>query len=159
VKQAYALPVLFTLAIGGTACPDHDERLEAAIRQYVDQREAEVQAVCACYQLFVNLDDIVDHGMFTSEEECLAVLGLPPEESVVDCMNSVLDSSDLSTKDSVYAVKCDTEMIAELAHCHAQNVGGCASSCSTDYITPLEECRGQLTEAQRDSLYDCTVKI
>lgn len=159
MRQPFALWVLLTILLGGTACPDHDSRLEDAIRQYVDQREAEVQAACECYQLFVNLDDIVDHGMFTSENECLEVLGLPPEETVVNCIKSVLDSSGLRTEDSVDVVKCYTEVIAETADCYAQNAGECSdSACWTDVAT-IDECRGGLTEAEAEILYYCADDI
>jgi hypothetical protein len=154
VKQTLGLPVLLAILPGITACPDHDSRLDDAIRQYVDQREAEVQAACECYQLFLNPSDF-DHGFFTSKEECLATLGQPSEEVAVTCIKSVLDSSAYGTEDSVDVVKCYTDVIAETADCYAQNAGACSqSACSAD-VNPPDECQGKLMDAEVEALYDC----
>jgi hypothetical protein len=147
--------LLPALLLNLAACPDHESRLDDAIRQYVDQRGAEVQALCECYHLFLNPTDIVDHDMFTSKDECLEVFDPPPEDDVVNCIKSVLDSSTLRTEDSVSAVKCYTEVIAEKTDCYAQNAGECTDSvCSSDTL-PVDECRGQLTVVEAESLYNC----
>lgn len=123
----------------------------------MDQRKAEVQTACECYQLLLNPDDIIDHDMFTSEKECLATLAPPPEENVVNCVKSVLDSSGLGTEDSIDVMKCYTEVIAETTDCYAQNAGECTpSACSTDVDRP-DECQGELTEAEAKALYYCAV--
>jgi hypothetical protein len=155
MRRFSALPVLLVVLLGATACPDHDSRLDDAIRQYIDQRGAEVQAACECYQLFLNTEDIVDHDMFISEEECLATLDLAPEEKAVNCIKSVLDSNGLRTEDSVDVVNCYTAVISETTDCYAQNAGECSdSACSTD-IASVDECMGELTETEAEALYNC----
>lgn len=153
-----SLPILVSLAalLSVTGCPAHDTRLDDALRQYVEQREAEVEAACACYQLFLNPKSL-DHSMFTSNEECLETLWPAPEDDVVKCMKSVLDSSSYDTKDAIDVVTCYTETIAEATECYMRNAEECSQSvCSSDVVY-ADKCRGQLTSAEADALYYCAV--
>jgi hypothetical protein len=149
------LPLLVTL-FGTTACPSYDTRLDDAIRQYVEQREAEVEAGCECYQLFLNPNSL-DHSMFATEEACLEILWPASEDDVLKCMKSVLDSSGYGTEDSIDIVKCYTAAIATTTDCYAQNAGECSqSACSTD-VAQIDECQGLLTSAEAEALYYCAV--
>jgi hypothetical protein len=147
---------LLTLS-GVTACPSNSTRLDDAIRQYVQQREAEVEAACECYQLFLNPNSL-DHGMFTSEEECVETLWPAPEDDVVKCMNSVLDSSGYGTGSSIDTVKCYTEAVATTTDCYTQNATECSqSACSSD-IARIDHCKGELSSAEAEALYYCAVR-
>jgi hypothetical protein len=53
-----------------------------------------------------------DSNFFTSEQECRETLGVAPEQAVVSCMKSVLDSSAYTTKGSADVVMCYTEAIS-----------------------------------------------
>jgi hypothetical protein len=155
--RSFAILLPPVMLSGVIACPSYDTRLDDAIRQYVEQREAEVEAACECYQLFLNPNSF-DHGMFTSEEECLDTLGPAPEDDVVNCMKSVLDSSGHRTKDSIDIVKCYTEAIAKTTDCYTQNAAECSqSACSSD-VAQIDECQGQLTSAEAEDLYYCAVR-
>jgi hypothetical protein len=155
--RSFAILLPLVTLSGVTACPSHDTRLDDAIRQYVEQRETEVEAACQCYQLFLNPNSF-DHGMFTSEEECLETLWPAPEDDVVKCMKSVLDSSGYGTEDSVDVVKCYTEAIGKTTDCYTQNAGECSqSACSSD-VDQIDECKGQLTSAEGEALYYCAVQ-
>jgi hypothetical protein len=157
MRNLFAKLLLLAALSGVAACPAHDARLDDAIRQYVDQREAEVEAACECYQLFLNPNGI-DPVMFTSNEECLQTLWPAPEDDVVKCMKSVLDSSDYDTKDNIDVVNCYTEAIAKTTDCYTTNVGECSpSACSSD-VVQADECRGQLTSAEAEALYYCAVR-
>ena len=157
MREFLPLLVLLSLFSGLTACLDHESKLEDAIRQYVEQREAEVRAACECYQLFINTEDF-EPGMFTSEAECLEVLQPAPEDDVVTCMKSLLDSSGHDTKDSVGMMQCYTDSIARTTDCYMQNAGECSpSACSSDVDTP-DECQGALTDSEAEALYWCSVR-
>jgi hypothetical protein len=152
------LAISVTVAtLSGTACPADDGSLDDAIRQYVEQREAEVEAGCECYQLFLNPNSF-DHGMFTSEEECLETLWPAPEDDVIKCMKSVLGSSSLRAEDSIDVVKCYTQTIAKTTDCYAQNVGECSQSACSSNATQDDKCQGQLTSAEAEALYYCAVR-
>jgi hypothetical protein len=161
MRRIFALPVLLTILAGLTACPDHDASLDDALRQYVAQREAETEAGCECYQLFLNLGSIessIENEVFTSKEECLETLLPVPEDDAVNCMKSVLDSSSYGTEDSVEVVKCYTEVIAKKTDCYAQNAGECSQSACSSGIETVDKCQGNLTDTEAEAFYYCAVR-
>ena len=96
--------------------------------------------------------------MFTSNEECLETLWPAPEDDVVKCMKSVLDSSSQDTKEAIDIVNCYTEAIAEKTECYAQNVAECSQSACSNDVVQADECRGQLTAAEAEDLYYCAAR-
>ena len=137
-----------------TACSGHDARLEDAIRQYIAQRAAEVDAGCECFELLLNSEDL-ENRMFSSKEECLSTFAQPPEDEVVSCLKSVLSSSGHSTDDSTEIITCYTDEIADQTECHETNAGECSPTmCSSDIATS-DQCRSDLTDEEVETLYYC----
>ena len=136
------------------ACPDHDARLEGAIRQYIAQRAAEVDAGCECFGLLLNPEDL-ENMMFSSKTECLSVFAQPPEDEIVSCLKSVLSSGGRSTDDSIEIITCYTDVVADQTECHEANAGECSPTmCSSDVATS-DQCRGDLTDEEIETLYYC----
>lgn len=155
MRGSFATRFLPVALLGIFGCPAPDTRLDDALKQYIEQRGAEIEAGCECYQLFLDPSS-PDHGMFTSKEDCLESF-LPPPEDAVKCMRSVLDESGSSVEESIDIVKCYTEEIAQTADCYAQSAGECSpSACSSDIAKP-DQCKGRLTSQQAEALYYCAV--
>lgn len=140
--------------LGVSGCPAPDTRLDDALEQYVQQRVAEVEAGCECYQLFLDPNS-PDHGMFTSKEDCLESSLPPPESDAVKCMRSVLDESGSSEEESIDIVKCYIKEIAQTTDCYVQNAGKCSQSACASDIAKEDQCKGRLTSQQAEALYQC----
>ena len=152
-----ALPIALATIAGLSGCPDHDSRLDEAISQYIEQREAENQGACECFHLFLNPDDF-NHGNFTSKDECLTTLAQPPDSEIKSCIKSMLESEGISSSDSVEIVTCYANEIAENAECYMQNAGVCSESACVSDLATVDVCRGELTPESALALYYCAIQ-
>ena len=157
MRRTFVTLCHFAALTGLTACSVQDTRLDEAIRQYVGAREAQAEAACKCYQLFLNLYSN-PATTFTSEAECLDVLLPAPEDDAIKCMKSILDSSNSGTADSIDSIDCYTETLSETTDCYTQNAEQCSqSACSSDGVE-ADTCRGQLTPDEATALYWCAAR-
>jgi hypothetical protein len=146
-----AVPVALLGVIG---CTTPDTGLDDALRQYIEQRKAEVEAGCECYHLFLNVYS-PDNSMFASKEECLDTLLPGSEDDAVDCMRNVLADSGIGADESLDVVTCYTETIGHQTECYLDNVGVCDELACWSDVAKTDWCQGRLTSLQARTLYSC----
>ncbi|EDM73550.1 hypothetical protein PPSIR1_27043 [Plesiocystis pacifica SIR-1] len=151
-RASFALLLLGVIS----GCPDQDPGLDAALRDYLEQREAEVEQACKCFQNL--LDPSTPSETFESELACRTAFAQPEQDEALGCMRGVLDESSLDDKESVAALECYTRELSEATVCHEENAGVCdPQACSSDVVL-VDTCQGKLTDEQAQALYYCAVK-
>lgn len=134
---------------------DRQARLDDALYEYVAQRDAETEAACECYDLFIDPSQF-DGQTFESKEDCLVVLGTPAADTAVECLKSVLEAANIPPEDGLDIVACYTNTLAEKTSCYEENAVECSSTACTSDISGPDMCRGALSNIETQQLGACT---
>jgi len=93
--------------------------------------------------------------MFSSEQECLAGFRQAPQEEALDCIKSVLKSSDYNAEESVGVMECYAHAISETSICYNENAEECSPTECSDDTFMADRCQGKLTNSEAEALYYC----
>lgn len=146
------------LVLGLSACVDRQARLDDALREYVAQRDAEAQAACECYDLFLDPSQLGGQT-FESKEECLEVLGAPSTDAAVECLKSVLEAANVPLEEGTEIVSCYTNSVAEQTQCYEENAVECSSTACSSGVAETDMCRGTLSSVEAQQLSACALNF